>query len=90
MSKPWKTTCRVSKHTAGWGQHMRVRESFDANVEVTIDWQKLAQKLAEKAANNKSGRSAMMGGIIKAKITNEIPRLLDKPSTVDYSSDIKF
>lgn len=73
MSKVWKTKAAVRAASKGYGAERRQREAFEAALEVTIDWAALASELAERAANNRSGKAIILGGIIKAKIAGDVP-----------------
>lgn len=77
MSKPWKTTYSApadTRHRAGKRQH---REAFVAQLEVSIDWAKLARILGAKATANSTGKSKLMGGVITVKSTTKAPAWRD-------------
>jgi hypothetical protein len=56
----WKTTSRV--------YDPKRKEFVTVKVELDIQWQKIADTLARKAINNKSRRSALVAGSIKATV----------------------
>lgn len=60
MAREWKPEVRVWDSKAK--QHVTIK------LEVGIDWNAIAQQLGNQAMKNKSGRSAMLHGGIKAKI----------------------
>jgi hypothetical protein len=74
MSKPWKPSVRVRADSKWRGGVRLERPAFEAQLSVEIDWDGLARLLAAKAANNKNGKSAMLGGLIKAKLVNDVPK----------------
>ncbi len=59
MAKPWKTNALVVDRTGA----MKT-----VALEVEINWQALADELGTRASKNKSGRSGLLAGLIKAKI----------------------
>lgn len=59
-AKPWKTTAIV------WDR--KAQAAIPVKVEIAIDWQGIADRMASRAYRNKSGRSGDLGGLIKAKI----------------------
>lgn len=60
VSKPW--TSRVEIYDPRAKAHVWV------TVEVTVDWHKVALKLARNAVNSKHGKSGLLFGAIKGKI----------------------
>lgn len=60
MAKPWKTTGRVRNRRSG--------EVTDVPISVEIDWGGIADALARRASENKSGKAGLFNGLIKAKI----------------------
>jgi hypothetical protein len=40
-------------------------------LEIAIDWERFARRLADKAYRNKSGRMEIMNGILKARILKD-------------------
>jgi hypothetical protein len=74
MSAPWKTKVRIAADTKYRRGERLQRPTFEADLQVDIDWSGLAQVLAARAADNKSGKSAMLGGLIKAKLVGRAPQ----------------
>ena len=60
MSKPWKTNVTV------WNSRKAAHETV--SVEIDIDWHGVAKHLAKKAIMNKSGRSAILSGLVVGKV----------------------
>lgn len=77
MTKPWKTkyTARAdSRYRFGKTQR---REAFTADLEISVDWEKLARILGAKATANSSGKSRLLGGVITVKSTTKAPAWTD-------------
>lgn len=73
MSKPWKTTYSApadSRYRQGKTQR---RPAFEAELEVSIDWEKLARILGAKATSNSTGKTKLLGGVITVKTTSMAP-----------------
>lgn len=63
----------------GYREKRKVRPAFQANLEVVIDWHLLSRELSKRAADNKTGKATLLGGIVKARITNKVPDYEDAP-----------
>jgi hypothetical protein len=74
MSKPWKTTITVPAETRGFGEHKRELPALEAKLEITIDWDKIANHFGAKAARSKGKRASMLGGRIKIKAAKVTPK----------------
>jgi hypothetical protein len=61
--KPWRTSARL------WNDE--ARDFVPVEIDVTIDWDKIASILARKASRNASGRTGIFAGAIKAKIVRK-------------------
>jgi len=59
----WKTTARVWDSKAG--AYVTVHLALD------IDWQRIADTMAPKAYRNKTRRTALVAGAIKAEIVSK-------------------
>lgn len=77
MSKPWKTKFNAPADTRYRNGKPQRREAFSADLEVIIDWDKLARVLGAKATGNRTGKSRLLGGIITAKTTTKAPEWVD-------------
>ena len=66
-SKPYKITIRVPKEVRGWGENKHELPALDAKLEMTVNWDRLYEHFGGKAARSKSGRTSMLGGLIKIK-----------------------
>lgn len=51
----------------------KVRPSFVAEIELSIDLDEIARVLGEKAVTNTSKKTHMKGGLITAKVLNDVP-----------------
>lgn len=78
MTKPWKTAYSAPADTRMRRGIRQRRPAFDAKLDVTIDWDRLARVLGERASSNSTGRSIVLGGIIKAKLSTPAPRWQDE------------
>lgn len=79
MPQKIKLKTIVPSGTRGYGAGRKKRAAFQANLEVLIDWHLLAKELAERAADNKTGKATLLGGIVKARITSKVPAYEDAP-----------
>lgn len=76
-NRPWQTTFNAPADTRYRGGKTQRREAFEATLEVTIDWAKLARILGAKATSNSTGKSKLLGGVIVVKSTTKAPEWRD-------------
>ena len=58
----------------------QTRPQFDAVIELEIDIEKLGRMLGANAIGNKSRKSSLAGGIIKATVSTDVPQWIGEQS----------